>query len=569
MSIFSSVPIFVPKTNKLNLSYQNLLTTSFGKETPSLLEECLPGDIFKVKSEIFCRFQPLLAPIMDMADVSLHYFFIPTRLMFENFYKFLCDEEIMAGVPAVIPFAYLDEIAEATFNYLYPDITPDYDPSTGLPIAKHIHLNCTLMDYLGLPTQQFTFTVDQENTGLPITITHDVPHIPVNFMPFIAYYLVHKKYYRDENLTDVLAVEDALRECRTFGGDVKSYAVSTGGTLLDELVKLRLRGYKKDYFTSALPWAQKGEDVVLPVGQQDVEFYGENMNGHDVIATNKEGAQYRIDLLSGNDGTDPITAKTSGLSSASINDLRTAMRVQQLLENNARGGTRQQEFIKAHWGVYAKDARINDPEYIGGSSAPVGISQVLSQVASQNVGVDGNNLGQMAGQGISSGFGISKKYRVTEHGYLLAVLSVMPRASYFQGIPRMYSHLERYDFFFPELSHLGEQEIKNKELMCEPVTENGADMEGTFGYTPRYAEYKYHPNEVHGDFRDTLRYWHLARIFDYLPGLNNEFIEVNPANQGQNRIFSYVDDDFDQILVQIYHHNPMLRRMPYYGIPKF
>lgn len=537
------------------------MTTSFGKLPTCLCEESLPGDVFKLRSEIFCRFQPLLAPIMDRCDISIHYFHYPTRLAYENFYKFLCDEEIEDGVPAVIPFAYLDDIVRCTFAASHGG------ENWPTPVAGEYKVDKSLMDYLNLPTNQFTVSVKQE--GALWSISTDAPHIPVNMIPFIGYYAIWKKYYRDENLTDISETDKLLNQLRFYGGDVYSYKYSSGESLLTELVKIRYRSYKKDYFTSALPWPQKGEEVLLPVGSQEVQFYGQNMNGNDVIATNKEDAEYRIDLFSGQDLNSPITAKTAGITSASINDLRTAMRVQELLENNARGGTRQQEFIKAHWGVYAKDSRVNEPEFIGGSSLPIQISEVLSQVASESPGTSGNNLGQLGGRGISAGFGSSKKYRVTEHGYIYAIVSIIPKASYFQGIPRMFSHLERYDYFFPELSHLGEQEIKNKELVCEAVTENGADMEGTFGYTPRYAEYKYHANEIHGDFRDTLKYWHTARIFEYVPGLNEEFIKVNPADQGQNRIFNYINGDYDQIMLQIYHHNGMLRRMPYFGIPKF
>lgn len=564
MSIFSSIPVFKPKTNKINLSHQNIMTSSFGRLAPCLCEEVLPGDVFKVQTELFLRFQPLLSPIMDQCDVSIHYYMFPSRLGFENIYKFFVDEEIVPGWPAVIPFSHLDDIVIATAYAQFGG------QSMQIPWGTY-KVDKSLMDYLNLPTTQFTVTSDENG------VRCDAPHIPVNIIPFIGYYLIWSKYYRDENLDDNNEMMQRLKSYIRDGGDLSFTYPEGDWDLLVELCRIRNRAYKKDYFTSALPWPQKGDDVLVPLASQDVEFYGPSAGNLHLVATEtgRDGTKL-YDSNTDGGAVDPlqlqeIKARTQGNNSMTINDLRTSMRVQQLLENNARGGTRQQEFIKAHWGVYAKDSRINDPEYIGGSTSPISISEVLSQVADTAPGTDGSNLGQLGGRGVSVGFSSTKKYRVTEHGYLFAILSIRPKASYFQGIPRMFSHLERYQFFFPELSHLGEQEILNKELVVEPQDpgEERSDPDGTFGYTPRYAEYKYHGNEIHGDFRDTLKFWHTARIFEFMPGLNKDFVSVNSDDQGQNRIFNYVNGDYDQILIQLYHHNSMLRKMPYYGIPKF
>lgn len=520
-NLFNSINLRRPKRNMIPLSFENKLTTSFGKLTPCLVEEAIPGDVYRIRTEVFTRFQSLMAPIMDRANISLHYFFVPSRILFKDFYPFLTGEDDQA----VIPWATLEEIADAT-NFV-----------------NNGSLLCSLMDYLNLPTHDGFKGVQ----------------IPVNLLPFVAYLRIWFEYYRDENLTDpalLASIEGLLAACNN-GGHITGNALRT-------LCTLWHRAYKKDYFTSALPWAQKGDDVLLPLSDIPVETQGTTaITGSGAISgvfTNSNTTQtYDVAGV----GTADMVAKTSEIA-PTINDLRRSFRIQELLERNARGGTRPQEFIMAHFGVNAKDARLQRPEYIGGSTTPMQISEVLSQNGQQ--GSYNSALGALGGHGVGVGAAGTKKYRVTEHGYIMCILSVMPAATYFQGLPRMFSHLDKYDFFFPSLANIGEQEIKNKELYV--TTDNQND--DSFGYTPRYAEYKTHNNEVHGDFRQSLLYWHMARKFSSRPALNSDFITVtNDSASDINRIFTYVGDDADQILVQLYHHNKAVRLMPYFGNPKF
>lgn len=525
-NLFNSVQLRKPKRNMIPLNYQNLLTTSFGKLTPAFLEECIPGDIFRIRTEIFTRFQPLLSPVMDRANVSLHFFFVPSRILYKDFYSFLTGEDDQA----VVPYAEISQL-ETAQAIIAADLQRDSYVGQ-------------LSDYLNLPT-------DKVKTA----------KTPFSLLPVLAYQRIWYEYYRDENLQDADDILQIMEDFYNHGG-----RPSDDNTLV-KLLSLHYRSYKKDYFTSALPFAQKGDDVLLPL--QDSPIFTQISNAytgaHDLSAV-FSSSNRTSDYLAGSQSA-TLYADNRSLA-PSINDIRTSFRVQELVERNARGGTRQQEFNFAHFGVYGKDSRLQRPEYIGGSTTPIQISEVLSQAALSKPGEQDYGLGQLGGHAVSAGVCGTKKYRVTEHGYIMGIISVMPHASYFQGLPRFYSHLDKYDFFFPTLANLGEQEIKQKELFVGSLTDT--ELDATFGYTPRYAEYKYHPDEVHGDFRESLSYWHMGRIFDddNVPALNEEFITVNPES-GVNRIFNYSKADFDQILIQLYHHNKALRLMPYFGNPKF
>lgn len=530
MNLFTHVIGRKPKTNKIPLSYQNTLTTGFGRLIPSLCEECLPGDVFKVQTEVFTRFMPLMAPILQNCNISVHNFFVPSRVLFRDFYKFLVDEPATGGkTPAVLPFANYNDICTAT------------DVGAGM-LGQ-------LMDYLNLPTHL------DANGYANLSI-------PINMLPFLAYHKIWYDYYRDENFDDQNEVFALALE----------YAYENGGALtpyLPDLTSLHWRNYKKDYFTSALPWPQKGQDVLLPIEGAGFRIKTASSGaGNGSVVWNQGAAGNPVNLYANGALTTDDTIQPV-LDVPTINEMRKAMRVQELLELNARGGTRQKEIIWAHFGVDCKDARLQRAEYIGGATTPIQISEVLSQAGFVNQD-QASALGSMAGHGVSGGFAQSKKYRVTEHGYLMQIVSVMPLQAYFQGIPRMFSHLDKYDYFWPSLAHLGEQEIKYKELALFEAggLDSNPDPDDAFGYTPRYAEYKYHPNEIHGDLRDTLSFWHASRVFGSTPLLNNQFTNCIPSNQDLNRVFTYNDEEYDKILIQLTHHNSMLRKMPYFGTPR-
>jgi len=253
-----------------------------------------------------------------------------------------------------------------------------------------------------------------------------------------------------------------------------------------------------------------------------------------------------------------MIAKTSDLVIAptTINDLRRAFRLQEWLEKNARGGTRYIENILMHFGVRSSDKRLQRPEYITGLKTPVIISEVLNTSAT-----DQEAQGNMAGHGVAVSTGKYGNYFCEEHGYIIGIMSVMPQPAYQQGIPKTYLKSDPLDFFWPSFAHIGEQPVTNNELYAYTAT-----AEDTFGYVPRYAEYKYQASRVAGDFRTVLDYWHLGRIFATQPALNDTFIECTPDQC--ERIFA-VQDGEDNLYCQIMHKIKAVRPMPKFGTPNF
>jgi hypothetical protein len=250
--------------------------------------------------------------------------------------------------------------------------------------------------------------------------------------------------------------------------------------------------------------------------------------------------------------------------SVTINDLRRSIKLQEWLEKNARGGARYIEQIFSHFGVKSSDARLQRVEFLGGGKTPVVISEVLQTSATQAPEIAETPLASMAGHGISVGSTHEFTKFFEEHGIVMGIMSVMPKTAYQQGTPRMFTKFDKFDYYFPEFAHLGEQEIKNKEIY---TTNDATYNEGTFGYTPRYAEYKYRESRVCGDFRSNLNFWHLGRIFSSAPNLNSAFVHPDPTTL--NRIFAVTDDNTQHLWCQVYHDIKAIRPMPKFGVPSF
>lgn len=510
--LFNQVMTRKPKRNVFDLSHEVKMSTRMGKLVPILCEPVVPGDTFKVRSEIMMRFAPMLAPIMHRVNVYTHYFFVPNRIVWNEW------ETFITGGP------------DGTSNPVYPRFQ--------LNAAGSIN-NGNLFDYLGFPAGQ----------SLGTNYSFDA-------LPFRAYQLIYNEYYRDQNL------ETAVTIPLTSGTtSVTPASINTDGY---NIMKLRYRAWEKDYFTSALPWVQRGADVRIPLsGSAPVKLGLGTPSEMTPMAAVPAGGWQTATISAQNDTGNATTnmsikADLANATASTINELRRGIRLQEWLEKNARGGARYIEQILSHFGVMSSDARLQRPEYLGGGKTPVVISEVL-----QTSQTDTTPQATMAGHGISVGSTNEFKKFFEEHGYVIGIMSVIPRTAYQNGTPRKYLKFDKFDHYFPEFANLGEQPIYNNEIYSQGT----ADDNGTFGYQSRYAEYKYCPSRVCGDFRSNLDFWHLGRKFATKPVLNKDFVSTEAAATTLNRIFAVTQQTTDNLWVQIYHDFQAIRPMPKFGTP--
>lgn len=546
-NIFNSIRMKRPRRNVFNLSYESKLTLNMGELVPIMCMPVVPGDKFRVKTESLVRLAPLVAPMMHRVNVFTHYFFVPNRLVWNQWEDF-----ITKGVDG-------DDVPVLPSLRLSPDLVSS-NPSAFFGDG-------TLWDYLGLPSLKGIGGAEFPNPS-PNGVTAP-QNYRVSSLPFRAYQLIYNEYYRDQNLTD--PVDISLNS----GFEDTLHALN--------LLQLRRRAWEKDYFTSALPWLQRGPEVTVPIQGSgdtlDVKYDRdaattqrwldsdlrsfENGVAYDAVFS-MEGNPRLSRLVGVNGGTgnrapelDPngtlkVNVDEMGIN---INDLRTSNALQRWFERNARGGSRYIEQILSHFGVRSSDARLQRPQFLGGGRMPVSVSEVLQTSSTDATSPQAN----MAGHGISAGVNNGFKHSFEEHGYIIGIMSITPRTGYQQGVPRDFTKFDNMDFYFPEFAHLSEQEVKNQEVFLSA----DGDNDKTFGYAPRYAEYKYHQSEAHGDFRGNLSFWHLNRIFEDRPNLNTTFVECKPSN----RVFATSETEDDKFWVQMYQDVKALRLMPKYGTP--
>nr|QJB20051.1 MAG: major capsid protein [Microvirus sp.] len=502
-----------PPRSMFNLSYEKKLTCDMGELIPVLCDECVPGDIWKIANQIVMRFTPLVAPIMHVIDVYVHYFFVPYRLI--------------AEVENVVTGAYENKWEGFITGGVDGDNT----------------------DTLGFVSGNFAKGGLGDYFGMPLGITWTAAQSPSGF-PWDAYHLIYDEYYRDENLQDKTWHNPAVP--------------------IDEVL---LRNWEKDYFTSALLEQTRGTAPALPIsGMSKAEFdfndlvtgltgHAQNIVGEDTATNNHIGtllatAPY-VKARNNLEGfLDNNTVDLSMAVGFDISDIRLAFQIQRFMERNERAGIRLKEFLQAHFGVSPRDERLQRPEYIGGSKCPVIISEVIQ------TSEDGTTpQGTLKGHGISIDQQFITKYRVEEHGLIMGLMSIMPKPNYTpQGINRQWLRKSRYDFYFPEFANLSEQAITRQEIYATAVE---AENDTIFGYCGAYDEMRTKNNMVCGNFRDTYDYWHMARQFGSAPELNVSFIQCVPRKD----CFAVTDEDC--CLVQFGNILQVLRPMPVIAEPGF
>lgn len=502
---FSRVPRAEIQRSTFNRVHGLKTTFDAGYLVPIYVDEVLPGDSFSMKAHGFGRLATPIYPVMDNMYVETFFFFVPNRLIWDNWEKFNGAQ---------------DNPGDST-DYLIPQIT-------NTTVAEG-----TLGDYFGLPTK--------------------VAGLDYNNLHGRAYNLIWNEWFRDENLQNSVVVD------KDDGPDTATDYV------------LLKRGKRHDYFTSCLPWPQKGDTVDLPLGTSADIL--RNTNAARVF-TYKEGTEtlggtgnvgissgYLYDGSSDAISIDPngsLYADLSTATAATINQLREAFQIQRLYERDARGGTRYTEILQSHFGVTSPDARLQRPEYLGGGKTGLDM-QPVPQTSSTDATSPQGNLSAMGTVGVQ-GHGFTKSF--VEHGVLIGLACVFADLTYQQGLNRMWSRRDRWDFYWPALAHIGEQPVLNQEIYYQ----NTAADEAVFGYQERYAEYRYKPSQVTGKMRSnatgTLDAWHLSQDFASLPALNASFIEENPPVDRVVAVPTEPDLIFDW-----YFDLKTTRPMPVYSVP--
>lgn len=505
------------KRSKHSLSHYNLLTCNQGQLVPVGLVEVLPGDSFRHATSAFIRVAPLATPVMHPVSVRLHHWFVPHRLVWDDFADF-----ITGG-------------SDGNDASVFPTISMGVG---GASVGS-------LADFLGVPPS--------------------VANLEVSALPFRAYQLIFNEFYRDQDLVTPAAISTAS------GSD------STTSTAL------QAPAWEKDYFTTARPWTQKGPDVTLPLGTSAPvsvntmtvtgganagarplsQTYAITSDGTAASSTRRLGPVFGSTGIAANVSLEALasatgvsltgTADLTGATSSSINDLREAFALQRYEEARARYGSRFTEYLR-YLGVKSSDARLQRPEYLGGGKQTIQFSEVLQTAPTTDGDPDG--VGNLKGHGV--GALRSNRYLrfFEEHGYVITLMSVVPKTMYTQGLARHWSREIKEDFWQRELERIGQQPVLNKELYAAH-----SSPDGTFGYQDRYDEYRRMESRVSGEFRTTLNDWHMARIFSGDPALNASFVTANPTDR------VYQSTATDQLYCMVNHSLQARRLVSRVGTP--
>lgn len=541
MSVFSSVLGNKVGRSVFDLSHVKRFTCDMGQLIPVYFDECVPGDTRKIGMQCVTRFQPLVAPILDSVDLTVHYFFVPTRLLMdkeEDWNTFLTGGVDGKDASVTLPlwqFGFYDGSGNPTQN----------------PFSNDVNLGrYSLWDYFGLPVNGSSWS----DFYKPVVDTNHVLAFAQR-----CYNLVWNEFYRDQNLVNEVSKDNS--------------------TIL-------YRAWKKDYFTSALPWQQRGIAPALPlsgtvpvsfgpgfalnsptmtVGGTDYSIYSHQSNL--TVSTGSTTMNGTVSSIKGSPSSGTATADLSNAATFDVATLRQCVQIQRWLELNARGGVRYTEFLRSHFGISPKDEVLGRPQYIGGTKSSIVISEVLqtSRTEDSTETQKGSPLGRLAGHGLGASSDYICTFTSKEFGYIIGIASWIPKPSYQQGINRTFTRKTKFDFYFPEFAHLSEQAVTNGEIFA---TGTARDNE-IFGYQGAYNEMRYTPSFNCADMRDTFSYWHLGRIFSSAPNLNAGFLTTNPAFDGGIRKDIFASRNEPGLLVQFANIVKAIRPLPVYGTPGF
>lgn len=542
---FESVKLTSPQQSVFDLSHQKRITSRMGILGPVLCEECMPGDVWRGSIEILLRAFPFLAPIYDKIEMYVHVFFVPNRLLWDEWEDFITGGRLGVGVdPAVAPIPPYIDIGACMGQF-----------------AQAFTQKRSLLDWLGVPDLP---AID------PTTANWNGKKL--DMMPVLAYQLIWMEYYRDRNF-----VADNFMTFPKPSGVMNFPATN-------DYMFLRGRSYEHDYFTSALPFTQRGDEVLIPLaGSGSVTYLDQSLitqsNGTSPFnigsATGALGFQdnttgaIAVDASFADQGDAQIQNIDEVLidsSDVSINEFRQAYALQVWLERNAVAGSRYTESLKAHFNVRAQDSRLQRPEYLGGGRMQVNINEVVSLAYAKNQDDDTVPQGNMAGHAITYGDTNHFNYFCAEHGFIVANVSIMNPTSYHQGMPRMfYGRRTFLGYPWPTFAKLGEQPVHDAEIYCTPasLTPDGDGEYPTFGYQSRYSEWKYRCSTNRGNFHDSLLFWTLTRDFDDAPVLSAEFNSFDFDTEA--RIFAAPEDD--NFLLWVQNNLTVKRKLPYFGTP--
>ena len=498
--IFESIRMKKPSFSGFDLSGERKFSCKMGQLIPILVQEILPNDKFRVQTEVQIRFAPMIAPVQHRINVFVHYFYVPNRIIWDDWEDFIGGGREGTSAPTMPVLSF----------------------TTALKTRG------SLADHMGIQA------VANSGAGAEPDLSQ---------LPFRAYTQIWNDYFRDPTL-------DAPRDIEVT-------------TEIDDIL---WRSWEKDYFTSCLPWTQRGDEVQTPFSfnpilNEHAEIWNTTQATPTLDTTAGDLTNVSGNIYRSGTGAGPRQIDNSSALGMTINDLRQTARLQEWLENNARGGYRYIEQLLHRWGVTSSDQRLNRVEYLGGGRQPVVISEVLNTSATAT-----QPQGEMAGHGISVGMANKMSKRFEEHGWLFGIMSVLPRTNYSQGVPRWATRFDKLDYYSPEFAHLGEQAINSYELYYDPAddiddpTSNGE----TFGYQQRWAEYKYGCSIVSGDYADTLDFWTLSRQFSARPQLNSTFISSADID---DRIFANQSGD-DTLWCQVFNNVKAIRPMPYFAMPR-